>query len=457
MGMGDLTDLFVDPDEDQPQLADHSVLNAQDTFEIPDRNGSHNVKGEASDQWTANRSYGGFPAVENGGGLHEFMPDPEKSQFVAEEDLPKVASQLSVRAKRAMMKGASTEAVLEDLRRRIPKEAKYRKYFARLASEIADEVGLLGTVYIDPSIFTSCTEGVKFLQSSSLKPTYVLELDDCKKCAYKADRNCVLFQRRIEAHVPWEDKVAVRHMIEKAAAEVGATEYDLELLSGLENPEDMVKALYLGSFKDSAERVYEGSETEAPRSESRRRSAHSLFSAAVMALEADVSVLKIVDRLNDKTGSVHETRRIMKQALSHAGLVKQTQLPCPDCEVKATSNRGKLLASVLPSRLSVTACGECGGCGRDHGEGLNMWGKPMVAPGMAPGFAAPQSAEEDGPIKVVPAADEDRNEFEVLLSRDGEEQIPVDMVSSSDPSDEVEVDMTDLSTDIEMTMDEGQL
>lgn len=225
-GSLDLTNLFIGPD-DSWDLADHSVLNARHTFQIQDTNSSQNIKAELEEVWASGRSYGNFTLVENTGGLHEFIPDPEKSHFVPEKDLVKLASDISVRARKCLMKGIAPAVVIAYVQKLVPQNPEYRQYFSKLASDLREAMGLIGTVYIDPSLFPSCPEGVKFMASSKVNPAFVMKLTACEGCVYhkKADvsEHCILFDKRIEARIPWQNGTVMKDIVRKAMEETGAS------------------------------------------------------------------------------------------------------------------------------------------------------------------------------------------------------------------------------------------
>lgn len=401
MEISELTDLIIG--EETYQIADHSVLNARDTYKIPDSNSSQNIKKELEEIWASNRSYGIFPLVENNGGLHEMMPDPECSTFVEEKDLKKIAEDITVRAKKALLKGMKPALVLAEIRKRIPGNPEYRKYFLKAAAEIKEAMGLIGNVYIDPSLFGSCPEGVKFMAKASVSPSFVLELEDCQGCVYHKKgsdgRHCILFDKRIEARVPWTDKRAMRDLFSKAMAEKGLETTDIL---------GQVPALAKLGAKEALRRVYLAENTEDLSPRLSVDKAHvseivgkktipfgTLESKAKAALQSGVKVQALAKKLLERTTSLPETSRIIRTALEQIGVIKQLQLPCPICQVAKTSSEGKRIASYLPSKLSVSLEGACPHCQRDFSSNINYWDRPFIAPGMRSDFTATEFKESE--------------------------------------------------------------
>jgi hypothetical protein len=447
MDIADMTSLFLGPEDELPQLADHSVLETADTFQIPDRNGSQNVKGELAEIWGNSRSYGEFEKNENGGGMHEFMPDSDKSDFVG-EDMEKEASQLLVRAKRALMRGSKVGAVLSEIRSRIPKDSKFREHFAAMASELQESLGLLGTVYIDPSAFSSCAEGAKFVANSSLNPSFVLELEDCKTCAYKVGGQCILFQKRVESSVPWD-----KSLVAKVAAELGYSDVDLKQWEGLDC-KNKIRAMVLHKEMAAPLREYFGSQKMAPVTLN-EKVVKDWSSTVIVALRKGLKVLKIADKLLSETGSVAETTAVMRKALLEVGSVAEEQLPCPICEVKENSVEGKRLLAYLPQRLVVIpgqGCLRClgpgQGLGLGRGLGLQYWGRPMLAPGMAPGMGGGIQL----PV-VLPEGDmaqDSRSMSNILTVK---EPLPKEILDMDAPTSDSSVE-SDASLDLSLAMEQ---
>jgi len=386
MGSLDLTNLFIDPDQVPYRLSDLSVLEAADTYQIPNSNSSQNVKNELQESLARNKSYGNFTLIENSGGLHETMPEPSKSQFLPERDMSRLAADMVIRAKRQMMRGTAPEHVVARVEEFLSKNPDHAKHFTAAVKEIKEAAGLIGNVFIDPTLFSSCPEGVKFMAAAPVKPSFVLEMHQCKGCIYHkqsgTEQNCILFQKRIEARVPWHDKKAMQPILQKALVQQGVTAKSLLPMKKYGNKE-ILRALFMKRF--ALEEEYKGEQKEAPAISHEAEPDYKpldLVSVVTAATLRGAKILTIIKKVSALSGSGAETVRIVKEGLARIGAVSITQLPCPVCEMKGSSIRGLSLLRHLPRDLVVVPGRACASCNRDFSGNVAHWNRPVATPGM---------------------------------------------------------------------------
>lgn len=348
----DLTGLLMSPEDEGP-VSDLSEIAQADTFVIPNPRRSLNVKKQLRDTWQGNRSYGIFPLIENTGGAHEFMPDPAKSQFVVAEEMPRFAASLVHKAKVALSKGVPPRTVLEQFRRCVPADSQGKVYFAKAARELADAVGLLGTVYVDPSLFASCVEAAKVVGSvRSSAPAFVLEMKDCGGCVYKTAGRCMLVQLPIVRSVPWDDKSQMETALRGASIKLGRA------IQKGESVKSFIRSAALASDVRQTQDSDVSGEVDASTVASGDVGVSDynqvqLGSVVRKALAARIRVDKIVAKVAEKLGSLPEAERLVSEELTCVKQLMPGTLPCPCCEASVKSKVGSSLSRVLPASDTV--------------------------------------------------------------------------------------------------------
>ena len=68
---------------------------------------------------------------------------------------------------------------------------------------LKDEYGLLGTVYIDPTVFAKCSEGAKFLKKRAKTARYVKKMGKCGGCVFNDCGRCQVYKRNIASEIPY--------------------------------------------------------------------------------------------------------------------------------------------------------------------------------------------------------------------------------------------------------------
>jgi hypothetical protein len=80
-----------------------------------------------------------------------------------------------------------------------------------LITEIIQERGLLGNVYINSAHFPRCAQGSaedkKFVASHAKKALFVLSKSECSKCVCARGGTCSVFKKRLTGSIPYNDNV----------------------------------------------------------------------------------------------------------------------------------------------------------------------------------------------------------------------------------------------------------
>ena len=157
-----------------------------------------------------------------------------ENEFLADlSDEAKVEAVHSI-LKDNFMKGASTDQILKTLKRSFDKET------LRVASHLIkkafrEEHGLLGTVYIEASMFPECTKGVGKEQvlSQSKTSKYILAADKCSGCVLAQQGRCSVFKKDIVVDVDYNTDLWDHHKTNFES--VGKDLSSLEKLSSIKD------------------------------------------------------------------------------------------------------------------------------------------------------------------------------------------------------------------------------
>jgi len=74
-------------------------------------------------------------------------------------------------------------------------------------TELAKEQGLLGGVYVDPTIFKSCYEGSKFVAKRAKTAKFVKAMSACSSCVHNSCGRCHVYKKRISSEINYDKEL----------------------------------------------------------------------------------------------------------------------------------------------------------------------------------------------------------------------------------------------------------
>lgn len=72
---------------------------------------------------------------------------------------------------------------------------------------LAKEQGLLGGVYIDPTVFSSCVEGSSFVAKKAKTAKYVKAMSTCASCVHNDASRCAVYKKRISTEITYDQEL----------------------------------------------------------------------------------------------------------------------------------------------------------------------------------------------------------------------------------------------------------
>lgn len=73
--------------------------------------------------------------------------------------------------------------------------------------KMAQEHGLLGFVYIDPTVFSKCEEGAEFVRKRAKTAKYVVSMSKCSGCVYNKDGRCEVYKKHLASEINYDSKL----------------------------------------------------------------------------------------------------------------------------------------------------------------------------------------------------------------------------------------------------------
>ena len=73
--------------------------------------------------------------------------------------------------------------------------------------ELAKEQGLLGGVYVDPTVFKNCSEGSQFVTKKSKTSKYVKAMSSCSACIHNSCGRCAVYKKRIASEINYDQEL----------------------------------------------------------------------------------------------------------------------------------------------------------------------------------------------------------------------------------------------------------
>lgn len=69
--------------------------------------------------------------------------------------------------------------------------------------KLSKEQGLLGNVYVDPTIFVRCVDGAEFTGKVAKTAKYVVAMDKCAGCSHNRNQRCEVYKKKIASEVSY--------------------------------------------------------------------------------------------------------------------------------------------------------------------------------------------------------------------------------------------------------------
>lgn len=162
-------------------LVDHEWLKAEDKENAP---------------FAANQSHEQLDALANA--FTHNLNKPIQVKAAVEEIREVVAH-----AKRELMMGRSMEHVKSTVLTNL--KPAIREIAASEISKLSSEVGLLGSVYIEPAAFSSCEDGAKLLKNNRIA-SFAKKMADCSGCSQNQGGFCRLYKKALVKEIPFDSK-----------------------------------------------------------------------------------------------------------------------------------------------------------------------------------------------------------------------------------------------------------
>jgi hypothetical protein len=122
---------------------------------------------------------------------------PDSNRVSSEEDVQNLLNY----TKQQMMLGKTGEAIVERIKDFahpiLIKEATEH------LKKLGEEQGLLGNVYIDPSVFNKCEDGAQFVNKKTKTAKYVKAMDSCSGCVFNKQGRCEVYKKHLAKEIDY--------------------------------------------------------------------------------------------------------------------------------------------------------------------------------------------------------------------------------------------------------------
>jgi len=126
---------------------------------------------------------------------------PSKMSSDIEKD---VADLLKITAKE-MMTGKTGEELVKAIKEKA--NSMVIKAAQEHLQKLAKEQGLLGGVYVDPTVFNNCPEGSKFVAKKAKTAKYVKAMSACAACVHNSCGRCTVYKKRIASEINYDQEL----------------------------------------------------------------------------------------------------------------------------------------------------------------------------------------------------------------------------------------------------------
>lgn len=151
-------------------------------------------------EWTHEEESSNLNLVPNSD-LNFNYDTPSKMSSDIEKD---VKALLKLTAKEMMSGKTGTELVKAIKERTSPLVIKAAQEHLQ---KLAKEQGLLGGVYVDPTVFKNCPEGSKFVAKRAKTAKYVKAMSACAACVHNSCGRCSIYKKRIASEINYDQEL----------------------------------------------------------------------------------------------------------------------------------------------------------------------------------------------------------------------------------------------------------
>jgi len=142
-------------------------------------------------------SFNLVPNVDMGYNYKNLNNDNSKDDKL--NDVPKLLNFLKLQ----MMSGKKGSELRQILKERAHPELI--KIAFEDIKKVSSELGLLGNVYIDPTLFAKCDEGADFVRKRAKTSKYVVAMDKCSGCSFNKEGRCDIYKKHLAKEVTYDD------------------------------------------------------------------------------------------------------------------------------------------------------------------------------------------------------------------------------------------------------------
>jgi len=195
-------DGFLGKDEKRLVNLDWLNVNLADYENLPfDEVPSYIAEPKLIQEWSHEDADSNFKLVPNSN--MNFNYDLPKNHMASdiEHDVQEL---LKLTAKEMMLGKTGTELVKSIREKTSPMIIKAAEEHLRV---LAKEQGLLGGVYVDPTIFPSCHEGSQFVSKRAKTAKYVKAMSACGSCIHNSCGRCDVYKKRIATEINYDQEL----------------------------------------------------------------------------------------------------------------------------------------------------------------------------------------------------------------------------------------------------------
>jgi len=148
--------------------------------------------------WTHENDRSQFNLVPNS----DFNFNYDMPKHSSEETSLEDAAKLLAYTKKQMMSGKKGEELKNLIQERTNPQV-IKAAFDEL-KKLSNEQGLLGHVYIDPSVFSKCEEGAEFVRKRAKTAKYLQAMDKCSGCVFNRENRCEVYKKHLASEIVYD-------------------------------------------------------------------------------------------------------------------------------------------------------------------------------------------------------------------------------------------------------------
>lgn len=184
---------------------DWLVVNPDDYDNLPfDKTPEYISVPKLEQAWTHENDRSSFNLVPNSDFDFNYKT-PSNTKESADKEKLKDVNELLKFTKKMMMAGKKDSALRNIIKERTSPEV-IKNAFDHL-KKLSSEQGLLGHVYIDPSVFSKCTEGAEFVSKRAKTAKYLLAMDKCSGCVFNKQGRCDVYKKHVTSSISYDDNL----------------------------------------------------------------------------------------------------------------------------------------------------------------------------------------------------------------------------------------------------------